>query len=82
MTTLVIHDESERCTGCQDFHTVEVGGPAAALAAAIRYLDAYHQADHLRKVQSSIRGLDAVSSAKAVPFVETPSRASRGLGVL
>src|SRR5947209_4329887 len=54
VTTLALHDETERCTYCQNFHTVEAGGPAAAIAAAIRYLDAYHERDHLRKVQSGI----------------------------
>jgi hypothetical protein len=57
ITTLALHDESQRCASCQRFHTVEAGGPAAALAAALRYLDAYHEQGHLRKVQSDIRGL-------------------------
>jgi hypothetical protein len=57
ITTLALHDEAERCTSCQHFHAVETGGPAAAIAAAIRYLDAFHAQEHLRKVQSAIRGL-------------------------
>jgi hypothetical protein len=57
ITTLAVRDEAERCTYCRNFHTVVEGGPAAALTAAIRYLDAYHEPNHLRKVQSDVRGL-------------------------
>jgi hypothetical protein len=57
VTTLAVYDESQRCTYCKNAHKVESGGPAAALAAAVRYLDVHHEGDHLRKVQSSIRGL-------------------------
>jgi len=57
ITTLALHDETQRCTSCQHFHAVETGGPEAAIAAAVRYLDAYHDGDHLWKVQSDIRGL-------------------------
>jgi hypothetical protein len=82
IATLAVHNEAQRCTYCQHFHVVKAGGPAAAIAAAVRYLDAYHEADHLRKVQSDIRGLDTGPSTKAVPLRETPSRASRGSGLL
>src|SRR5260370_9502167 len=57
ISTLAINDETQRCKYCRNFHTTESGGPAAALAAAVYYLDAYHKQDHLRKVQSDIRGL-------------------------
>src|ERR1700758_1844269 len=55
ITTLAVHSEAERCTSCEHFHTAETGGPEAAVAAAIRYLDAYHEQDHVRKVQSDFR---------------------------
>jgi hypothetical protein len=58
ITVLAVYDQSQRCTYCEDAHMVETGGPAAAIAAAIRYLDSYHERDHLRRVQSDIRGLD------------------------
>jgi hypothetical protein len=58
VTTLAAHDETERCTSCQKFHAVQEGGPEAAIAAAVRYLDSYHDQDHLRKAQSDIRGLE------------------------
>jgi hypothetical protein len=58
ITTLAVHDEVFRCTYCKKFHTVEAGGPAAAIATAVHYLDAYHEHDHLRKAQSDIRGLE------------------------
>jgi hypothetical protein len=69
--TLAVHDESERCTACQNFHTVKTGGPAAAIAAAVRHLDAYHEADHLRTVQSDIRGVDPGEASNAVAAPET-----------
>ena len=56
--TLAIHSDAERCTSCQHFHAVETGGPEGAIAAALRYLESYHQRDHLRRVRSAIRGLD------------------------
>ena len=58
ITTLSLHDETQRCVSCQHFHAVETGGPVAAITAALRYLDAYHAQDHVRKVRSACRGLD------------------------
>jgi hypothetical protein len=66
ITTLAISNEKERCTSCQNLHAVERGGPVAAIAKAIRYLDAYHKGGHLRRVQSEIRGLDSDPLAEAV----------------
>jgi hypothetical protein len=63
VTTRAIHDPAEGCTSCEAVHQVEAGGPAAALAAALHYLDSYHRADHLRRVQSEVRGLDDFSAA-------------------
>jgi hypothetical protein len=56
ITTVAIYDESERCNYCQRFHVVQAGGPEAALNEAFRYLNAYHQRDHVRRVQSQVRG--------------------------
>jgi hypothetical protein len=53
--TLAVSDENERCTSCQSYHLVKTGGPEAAVAKAVRYLDAYHEGDRLRKVQSEVR---------------------------
>ena len=55
IATLAVYDKSEGCDYCQVFHAVQEGGPAAAIDKAIRYLDAYHQGDRLRKVQTTIR---------------------------
>jgi hypothetical protein len=55
IATLAIFDRSERCDSCTVFHAVREGGPAAAIVKAIRYLDAYHEGDHLRKVQTAVR---------------------------
>ena len=42
---------------CERFHAVKVGGPAAALAKALRYLDAFHDDSYMRKVQTETRSL-------------------------
>lgn len=54
---LAVYDEGERCVGCRDFHVAPTGGPAAAVEKALRYLDAYHEEDRLRKVQTALRDL-------------------------
>jgi hypothetical protein len=54
--TLALTDERERCEYCQQIHMVDQGGAAAAMDAAIRYLDAYHHGDRLRKVESDMHG--------------------------
>jgi hypothetical protein len=74
ITTVAIHDESDRCRYCQKFHTVEAGGPAAAMAAAVQYLDAFHEQDHLLKVQSDVRG---DQSTGAVPLPGARFRGSQ-----
>jgi hypothetical protein len=56
ITTLAASNNDERCAYCQILHTVEKGGPAAAVAKAIRYLDDYHRGMHVRKVQTEVRG--------------------------
>jgi hypothetical protein len=78
ITTLAVHVEDERCTSCRHFFAVPTGGPAAALAAAACYLDAYHQRDHLRKARSDIRGLDKDQAAETALSPEVPLGASRG----
>jgi hypothetical protein len=55
ITTLALNNLRD-CEYCQRFHIVERGGAAAALAAAIRYLDVRHAGDRLRKVESDVRG--------------------------
>jgi hypothetical protein len=55
VATLAVADPGERCDTCTVFHAVSEGGPAEAVAKAIRYLDAYHEEDRLQKVQTVIR---------------------------
>jgi hypothetical protein len=74
VTTLALSDESQRCTYCKNAHKAEVGGPAAALAAAVHYLDVYHERDRLRKVQSAIRGLDGDRLTATVAHGLIPTR--------
>ena len=60
LTTLAVYDENERCTFCRTFHAVETGGPAAAIAKVIHYLDDVHRGMHVRRVESEIRSLGEV----------------------
>lgn len=55
ITTLAVHSPDERCTYCENFHVARTGGPEAAIGRAARYLDALHEQDRLRKVQTEIR---------------------------
>jgi hypothetical protein len=55
ITTLAVYHPDERCNYCDVFHAVREGGPRAAVAKAIRYLDAVHEEDRLQKVQTEIR---------------------------
>ena len=55
ITPLAAYDENEICDRCERVLAVKAGGPAAALEEALLYMDAYHEGDHLRKVQSEIR---------------------------
>jgi hypothetical protein len=55
ITTLAVYSEEERCTFCQTFHAVERGGPSAAVARAVRYLDDVHCEMNVWKVQTEGR---------------------------
>ncbi len=55
IATLAVFDPDERCGYCTVFHAVREGGPPAAVAKAVRYLDTYHEEDRLRKVQTALR---------------------------
>lgn len=55
VATLAVLDPNAGRGSCQVFHAVKSGGPAAAIASALAYLDAFHEADCLRKVQTELR---------------------------
>jgi len=55
ITPLAAYDESGICDRCERIFGVNAGGPPAAIEAALVYMDAYHEGDRLRKVQSEIR---------------------------
>jgi hypothetical protein len=55
ITSLVAYDEVEICNTCERVFAVKAGGPAAAIEQALLYMDAYHEGDRLRKVQSEVR---------------------------
>jgi hypothetical protein len=61
IATLAVFDPAERCTSCTTFHAVAEGGPGAAIAKAVHYLDSYHEQDRLQKVQTAIRRSECVS---------------------
>ena len=57
---LTVHDEAERCIGgCRELQVVETGGPAAAVAKALHFLDACHEGDRMRKMQHRPPRFDA-----------------------
>jgi hypothetical protein len=55
ITPLASYDENEICSKCERVFAVKAGGPAAAIEQALLYVDAYHEGDRLRKVQSEVR---------------------------
>src|SRR6266852_4242242 len=59
ITPLAAYDENEICDTCERVFAVKAGGPAAAIEEALVYMDAYHEGNGLRKVQSEIRSLPA-----------------------
>jgi hypothetical protein len=56
---LTYYYENEICKTCERVFAVTAGGPAAAIEEALVYMDAYHEGDRLRKVQSEIRSFPA-----------------------
>jgi hypothetical protein len=59
ITPLASYNENEICDTCERVIAVKAGGPAAALAEALVYMDAFHEGAGLRKVQSEIRTIPA-----------------------
>jgi hypothetical protein len=59
ITPLAAYDENVICETCERVIAVKAGGPAAAMEEALVYMDAYHEGDRLRKVQSEIRRFPA-----------------------
>jgi hypothetical protein len=55
VTTLAVHEGDRPCDYCQNWFFAPRGGPEEALARALRYLDAGHDDNHLRKVVSQVR---------------------------
>jgi hypothetical protein len=55
ITPLAAYDENEICATCERVFAVKAGGPAAAIEEALVYMNGYHEADGLRKVQSEVR---------------------------
>jgi hypothetical protein len=63
ITPLASYDENEICATCERVFAVKAGGPAAAMEQALLYMDAYHEGDRLRKVQSEVRRLPVRASS-------------------
>ena len=55
ITTLAVHQEDRPCDYCTNWFFAPHGGPEAALARALLYLDAFHHGHHLRRVTSQVR---------------------------
>ena len=78
VTTLAVHNRADAAPLAKRSHPTPTGGPEAALTVALRYLDTYHANDHIRKVQSEVRGPDRGS---AVEGASPPSTTSAPLKV-
>jgi hypothetical protein len=59
ITPLAAYDENVICESCERVIAVKEGGPAAAMEEALVYMNAYHEGDRLRKVQSEVRSSSA-----------------------
>ena len=66
ITPLAAYDENGICETCERVFAVKAGGPAAALEAALVYMDAYHEGDRLRKVQSEVRSVPARTNSASL----------------
>jgi hypothetical protein len=55
ITALAASHAGEQCLTCGGVHFVQAGGPAAAVAKALRHLDAHHEGDGLRKAGTPFR---------------------------
>jgi hypothetical protein len=79
--TLATNDGNGADIFGQDFHAVDKGGPAAAIAKAMHYLDIRHDEDRLWRVQSAIRGLDTDFRMEVVALAARVESAERHNGV-
>ena len=59
ITPLAAYDENGICETCEHVFAVKAGGPAATMEEALVYIEAYHEGDRLRKVQSEVRRFPA-----------------------
>jgi hypothetical protein len=64
ITPLAAYDENQICETCERVFAVNAGGPTSAMKEALVYMDAYHEGDRLRKVQSEIRRYTAQSDSE------------------
>jgi hypothetical protein len=55
ITTLAVYEGDRPCSYCQNWFFARSGGPEAAMAQALLYLDAFHQGHRLHKVVSQTR---------------------------
>jgi hypothetical protein len=63
ITPLAAYDENVICETCERVLAVNAGGPSAAMEEALVYVNAYHEGDRLRKVQSEVRSLPVRTDA-------------------
>jgi hypothetical protein len=76
ITVLAANDEA-LCQSCKRFHAVRVGGPRVAIDGALRHLDAWHEGQNLRKVQTEIRRGSCADQSFGLPEEgEKPGEAS------
>jgi hypothetical protein len=64
ISTLAVHEGDKPCDYCQNSFFAPRGGPEAAMAQALLYLDEYHDGQRLRKVMSQFRRTPSQADAK------------------
>jgi len=69
ITVLATVNDQAFCESCDRFHAVKTGGPRAAIDRAVRHLDAWHEGENLRKVQTDIRRNSCADQSFGLPEV-------------
>jgi hypothetical protein len=76
ITVLAANDQS-LCESCERFHAVKAGGLRAAIDRALRHLDAWHEGENLRKVQTEIRCCSCAVEPMRTPSILIERRVQR-----
>jgi hypothetical protein len=75
--TVLAANNQALCESCERFHAVKAGGPQAAIDRALRHLDAWHEGENLRKVQTKIRRCSCAVEPMGTPSAPIKRRVLR-----